>query len=166
MADSRTRMRQRLMQNFHVYELLPALDSYSKHCSGDNHFTHILGSGSAIADEGSNFQAESRIRVPSTVTVVMERPRTGGVAINCSQIFSSQFSKSASEMLDARARRFWAAARKSFLIVVGFCSAFVAAAAVCFAIGTEGLECAEKGDGLSGFKRIWSSLWCAFGSSA
>src|SRR5580693_4285249 len=43
--------------------------------------------------------ADSRIRVFSTVTVVMERPRTGGVAINCSQIFSSKFSTSATPML-------------------------------------------------------------------
>src|SRR5580704_7822262 len=42
--------------------------------------------------------ADNKMRVFSTVTVVMERPRTGGVAINCSQIFSSKFSTSAKAM--------------------------------------------------------------------
>src|SRR6266853_1553568 len=39
-------------------------------------------------------QADNNTRVSCTVTVVMERPRTGGVAINCSQIFSSKLSTS------------------------------------------------------------------------
>src|SRR5271169_2521214 len=42
--------------------------------------------------------ADNKMRVFSTVTVVMERPRTGGVAINCSHIFSSKFSTSAKTM--------------------------------------------------------------------
>src|ERR1700686_4270818 len=44
-------------------------------------------------------QADNRTRVSCTVTVVMERPRTGGVAISCSQIFSSKVSTSAAARL-------------------------------------------------------------------
>src|SRR5882762_8145991 len=47
--------------------------------------------------------ADNRTRVSCTVTVVMERPRTGGVAISCSQIFSSMFSTSKA----ARVGTFW-----------------------------------------------------------
>src|SRR5580658_5562314 len=96
--------------------------------------------------------AESKIRVPSTVTVVMERPRTGGVAINCSQIFSSQFSKSDSETLGTRVRGFCAFANASFVLPDAFCSALRGAVAFCLASGTEGLVVVENGDGLLGFK--------------
>src|SRR3984893_578682 len=44
-------------------------------------------------------QADNKTRVSCTVTVVIERPRTGGVAINCSQIFSSKVSTSAAAKL-------------------------------------------------------------------
>src|SRR5258705_13546865 len=38
-------------------------------------------------------QADNRTRVSCTVTVIIERPRTGGVGIYCCQIFFSIFFK-------------------------------------------------------------------------
>src|SRR5579863_4786391 len=92
-------------------------------------------------------QAESRIRVPSTVTVVIERPRTGGVAINCSQIFSSQLSRSASEIFGTRARGFCVAEASPKLA-----GALEAALLVGLPEGDEAGKLVENGDGLPGFK--------------
>src|SRR5271170_3055654 len=50
--------------------------------------------GPSSVTNAATSQEDMRIRAAPTFTVVIERPRDGGVAISCSQIFSRQDSKS------------------------------------------------------------------------
>src|SRR5207245_6419439 len=50
--------------------------------------------GPSSLTNAATSQDDIRMRAPPTFTVVIDRPREGGVAINCSQICSMQVSKS------------------------------------------------------------------------
>src|SRR5258706_13877334 len=93
-------------------------------------------------------QADNRTRVSCTVTVVIERPRTGGVAINWSQIFSSIFSTSTA----ASVGTFWSGGGVASLeaaveVVFTICFPAGATSSGGFADGADPLGAAGLGEG-------------------
>src|SRR6266478_5793738 len=81
-------------------------------------------------------QEDIRIRAPPILTVVIDLPREGGVAISCSQTCSMQFSKSSSKTESGAAA---GAAARSFAFALALEA--VDSAAGLFATGRDFVAC-------------------------